>query len=83
MKVFKRHCDNFFLEVVSNLCFGRESAPEPELIEMLMKVVFTENQDNQLVTRQITHLGDQAMSDDEPVIRSSLLQLLLEHKLVI
>ena len=72
--MFKKHCQNYFLEVVSSLCFGGQSAPEEALIRMLMEVVFTEN-----ATRKITHVAD-AKTDEIPVVRSSLLQLLLEHE---
>lgn len=76
-KDFKKHCQSFFLEVVSSLCFGGQSAPEESLIKMLMGVVFTENQDV-VFTREITHITD--TTDETPVVRSSLLQLLLEHE---
>jgi hypothetical protein len=74
LKTFKKHCQNYFLEVVSTLCFGGQSAPEDALIKMLMEVVFTES-----ATREITHAPD-AKTDEIPVVRSSLLQLLLEHE---
>lgn len=76
---FKKHCQNYFLEVVSNLCFGSQNAPEPALIKILMDVVFTETDDMELATCDLTPLAD-AKKDEIPVIRSSLLQLLLEHK---
>lgn len=79
MKVFKKHCQNYFLEVVSSLCFGGQSAPEDALIKMLMEVIFTENQKMDFTTREITHVTD-AKTDEVPVVRSSLLQLLLEHE---
>ena len=69
LKPLKRHCHNYFIEVVSTLCFGGESAPEPALIKMLMDIVYTENKD--LVTGNVNKVS---------VVRSSLLQLLLEHE---
>ena len=77
-KAFKKLCQNYFLEVVSSLCFGGQYAPEPALIKILMEVVFMEK-DMDLSTRQITPLPD-SKSDKVPVVRSSLLQLLLEHE---
>jgi hypothetical protein len=74
LKAFKRHCHSFFLEIVSSLCFGGESAPEEALIKMLMDVIFTDD-----ATCEITH-DPRADTDETPVIRSSLLQLLLEHE---
>ena len=73
LKNLKRCCHSYFIEVVSTLCFGGESAPEPDLIEMLMDVVF--NKDKDLVS---PIPGGKA--DTVSVVRSSLLQLLLEHE---
>lgn len=76
---FKRHCHNYFIEVVSTLCFGGHSAPEPDLIKNLMEVVFTEDSD--LVTPHIESKGEKSSKSGKvSVVRSSLLQLLLEHE---
>ena len=67
------------MEVVSNLCFGGHKPPEPDLIKMLMNTIFTEKQDDAaLYTRDMTPY--QADPDQIPVVRSFLLQLLIEHK---
>ena len=63
------------MEVVSSLCFGQTTPPEPQLIEELLKVVFTEKDE----TKELTY-SDKEETDAVPVIRSFLLQLLLEHK---
>ena len=67
------------MELVSTLCFGAHSAPEPDLIGMLINTVFTEKQETELGTRDFTPYRE-TKSDEVPVIRSFLLQLLLEHK---
>lgn len=73
----------FFLEIVSTLCFGGEITPEPDLIKMLLDIIFKENKDSKSFnTQEITPLIDEEV-DKSPVIRSSLLQLLLEQGLVI
>lgn len=72
----RRDCHSYFIEVVSTLCFGGQSAPEPDLIKNLMEVVFTKDMD--LVSPLIDAKGN--MKDEISVVRSSLLQLLLEHK---
>ena len=64
------------MEVVSTLCFGGQRIPEPGLIKMLMQIVFTETPNSELTTQDLT---DGKMGE-VPVVRSSLLQLLLEHK---
>jgi hypothetical protein len=67
------------MEVVSNLCFGGHKPPEPDLIKMLMNTIFTEKeQDASLRTRDMTPY--ETNPDKIPVVRSFLLQLLLEHK---
>lgn len=67
--------DNFFLEVVSTLCFGQATVPESDLIEMLLDLIFS---DDSTTTRQLTLVKQK--NDETPVIRSFLLQLLLAQK---
>ena len=75
----RKSCRAFFMEVVSSLSFGAHSAPEPDLIMMLINMVFTEGQEADVGTRDFSPYR-QAKSDEVPIIRSFLLQLLLEHK---
>ena len=72
----RRDCHSYYIEVVSTLCFGGQHAPEPELIKNLMEVVFTKDRD--LVSPLIDTKTEKG--DEVSIIRSSLLQLLLEHK---
>ena len=65
------------MEVVSTLCFGGQSAPEPALIKSLMELVFTEDKD---LVSPLTEASTSHKSDKINVVKSSLLQLLLEHK---
>ena len=85
MSPIQRSCRGFFMEIVSNLCFGGQKPPEPDLIKMLMDTVFTEKKQEletvSLDTRDMTPYQDDP-DDQVPVVRSFLLQLLLEHKLV-
>ena len=74
-KRIRGYCKTFFMEVVSSLCFGQTTPPEPQLIEELLKVVFTEKDE----TKELSY-SDKEKTDAVPVIRSFLLQLLLEHK---
>ena len=85
----RKSCHDFFIEVVSGLCFGQSSAPEDELVEMLLNIVFTEEEKGgegeggKRGTRNLTPYKEELRERDEsPVIRSFLLQLLLEHKCV-
>lgn len=74
-------CRDFFMEVVSTLCFGGRDAPEPELVKSLMDTVFGTNREGTMfTTRDITPYDQESKCDEVPVVRSFLLQLLLEHK---
>ena len=64
------------MELVSTLCFRQRGLPEPELMEGLMNIVFTSDK-----TKDFTY-SDKTEADKNPVIRSFLLQLLLEHEWV-
>ena len=70
----RKSCQNFFMEIVSSLCFGGNTPPEPELINVLMDTILMDSK-----TRKLTPYKDME-PDDTPTIRSFLLQLLLEHK---
>lgn len=78
---FKKCGQIFFFEVVSSLCFGnQDEAPESRLIDKLMNMVFKKNKrTGTFKTQEISPHKD---ADSYPIVRSSLLQLLLEHKLV-
>ena len=75
MQEIRGHCKSFFMEVVSSLCFGQPKPPEPALIRELLTLVFTEKDE----TKEFSY-SDKIKTDRVPVIRSFLLQLLLEHK---
>ena len=62
------------MELVSTLCFGHSDLPEEKLIKRLLSIVFTAKS-----TKDFTY-SDKAAADKLPVIRSFLLQLLLEHE---
>ena len=76
IKEIKKSGREFFREVVFELCFGGRAPPEPALIKMLLNTVFVEKTDS---TQELTPYKD-AKVDKIPVIRSFLLQLLLEHR---
>ena len=88
----RNNCRNFFIEVVSGLCFGQLSPPEDELVAMLLDIVFTEQgekgegeaggegEEVRRGTRDLTPYKEK--NDENPIIRSFLLQLLLEHEYV-
>ena len=71
-------CQAFFMELVSTLCFGTHSAPEPPLIAMLIDTVFKEREKTKVETWKFSPYRE-TECDEVPVIRSFLLRLLLEH----
>ena len=75
MNLFLRNCCRYFMEVISTVCFGHDSAPKPALIQLLMQIIFTESK-----TRDLAPPFKTIKSDSKPTIRSSLLQLLLDYK---
>ena len=77
----KNSCQAYFMEVISSLCFGGVGVPEPQLVKLLLDTVFIDSVDEQISTKDLTpYKGEQ---DSVPVIRSFILQLLLEHRFVI
>ena len=78
MTQFRSQCKLFFMELVSSLCFGQATPPEPELVKHLLNIVFVEKEDK-LQTKDFTY-SKHVKKDRVPVIRSFLLQLLLEYK---
>ena len=75
----KNDCQSFFVEVVSSLCFGQDSPPEPQLIIILMNLVFYEETSG-LKLRDMRPFKEEESGGTVTFIRSFLLQLLLEHK---
>ena len=65
---FRLHCHDYYMEVITTLCFGGKIPPEPGLIKMLMNLMISGG--------RATTRGP----DEVPVITSSLFQLLLDHK---
>ena len=93
LTAIRKSCRSFFIEVVSGLCFGQSTTPEDKLIEMLLNIVFTERGEGEEEggegeggkrgTRDLTpYKEDLKERDKSPIIRSFLLQLLLEHEYV-
>ena len=78
----KRSCRGFFMEIISNLCFKGQAVPEPDLMKMLLDIVFMEK--GKLHTQKLTpYKDDKSVRDKIPTVRSILLQLLLEHRYII
>ena len=80
--IYERYCKAFkalFSEVISVLCFGQGSyePPQPDLTVYLMERIFQRDRR----TQEMTALSWE-QADDEPVIRSLLLQIMLSGRYV-
>ena len=72
----RKSCQTFFMKIISTLSFGGVTSPEPDLIRMLLGTVFAERYE----AKPLPHVEVKTDHDRVPVIRSFLLQLLLEHE---
>ncbi|XP_064641333.1 E3 ubiquitin-protein ligase rnf213-alpha-like isoform X2 [Lineus longissimus] len=75
-------CNEFFMDLVSQLCFAEDKPPTQEVIEILMSYVIHEPRGDKRVgmrsrTKELT-VYDECI-DASPVLRSLLLQLLLRY----
>jgi len=62
------------MEVISSLCFGQDVVPEHQVIDKLLKIIFVNKQTSRLTYKKKGKL------DQNPIIRSALLQLLLKYR---
>lgn len=79
-KKIRKCSKSYFIEVVSSLCFGQPIPPDDDLIKELLNVVFAEGEE-EIKTKEFS-FSEKESTDNVPVIRSFLLQLLLEHRCV-
>ncbi|CAC5391523.1 RNF213 [Mytilus coruscus] len=76
-KNFRKRCNNFFMEVVSQLCFAEGTPPSQEVIKKLLSYIIGQSKkDTKMVTKELTVFQDSI--DPSPVVRSFLLQHLLQ-----
>ncbi|XP_041354620.1 E3 ubiquitin-protein ligase rnf213-alpha-like [Gigantopelta aegis] len=82
-QLFQQCCNTFLMAVVSNLCFGGDTAPEDAVIEKILTYITRKTSSQgpsaseRLQTKQMTVFDD--LVDPTPVVRSFLLKLLI-HK---
>lgn len=75
---FRRRCNSFFMEVVSQLCFADGSPPCDKVVEKLLSFITVQTTNGQQVTKELTVFDD--CIDPNPVVRSFLLQHLIRTK---
>ena len=88
--LYKKRCNAFFMDLVSQLCFAGDAPPEDDLVDFLMQYVTRERGRKEVVAKDDRGIVTQTKKmslfddhiDDSPVVRSLLIQLLLRSKLV-
>uniref|UniRef100_A0A8B9G672 RING-type E3 ubiquitin transferase n=1 Tax=Amazona collaria TaxID=241587 RepID=A0A8B9G672_9PSIT len=80
---FRQRCNNFFIDVVTTMCFKDNEPPEPEVIQELLNLLFVhrrvlEGSDHPTVhTKLLSPFNEEV--DETPIIRSVMLKLLLKY----
>ncbi|XP_033741837.1 E3 ubiquitin-protein ligase rnf213-alpha-like [Pecten maximus] len=73
---YKKRINSFFMEVVSQLCFAEDTPPSDEVVQKLLGYITRSADKGMVVTKKMTIFDDSI--DPTPVLRSFLLQLLLQ-----
>uniref|UniRef100_A0A8C3ET01 RING-type E3 ubiquitin transferase n=1 Tax=Corvus moneduloides TaxID=1196302 RepID=A0A8C3ET01_CORMO len=83
--LFRQRCNNFFIDVVTTMCFKDNEPPDPEVIQRLLNLLFVhrslvKDSDHCAVyTKFLSPFNDEV--DETPIIRSVMLKLLLKYSL--
>ncbi|XP_039566699.1 E3 ubiquitin-protein ligase RNF213-like [Passer montanus] len=84
--LFRQRCNNFFIDMVTTMCFKDNKPPEPEVIQSLLDLLFARrgtvlkdpNHPHPAVyTKFLSPFNDEV--DETPIIRSVMLKLLLKY----
>ena len=79
---FYESCISFYVSVISDICM-KNGPPEDDLVDKLIETIFSvaASKDNtNAQTRDLTPFLKLENYDSVPVVRTYILQLLLEHK---
>ncbi|XP_028940022.1 E3 ubiquitin-protein ligase RNF213, partial [Antrostomus carolinensis] len=82
--LFRQRCNNFFIDMVTTMCFKDNEPPEAEVIQELLNLLFVHQsvlkgsgEHPAIYTKFLSPFNDEV--DKTPVIRSVLLKLLLKY----
>ncbi|KAM6245288.1 E3 ubiquitin-protein ligase RNF213 [Porphyrio hochstetteri] len=81
--LFRQRCNNFFIDVVTTMCFKDNEPPEAEVIQELLNLLFVyrtilKDSDHPMIyTKLLSPFNDEV--DETPIIRSVMLKLLLKY----
>ncbi|XP_052062754.1 E3 ubiquitin-protein ligase rnf213-alpha-like isoform X2 [Mytilus californianus] len=76
---YRRRCNSFFMEVVSQLCFADGTPPSKEVIDKLLSYITGQSKtkkSGRVLSKELTIFDDTI--DPTPVVRSFLLQQLMQ-----
>ncbi|XP_071620776.1 E3 ubiquitin-protein ligase RNF213 isoform X2 [Heliangelus exortis] len=80
--LFRQRCNNFFIDVVTTMCFKDNEPPETEVIKELLNLLFVNHiplkgSDHSICTKFLSPFNDEV--DETPIVRSVMLKLLLKY----
>ncbi|XP_061866845.1 E3 ubiquitin-protein ligase RNF213 isoform X2 [Colius striatus] len=82
--LFRQRCNNFFIDVVTTMCFKDNEPPEAEVIQELLNLLFVHRSLSRngsghpaIYTKFLSPFNDEV--DETPIIRSVMLKLLLKY----
>ncbi|XP_050764641.1 E3 ubiquitin-protein ligase RNF213 [Gymnogyps californianus] len=81
--LFRQRCNNFFIDVVTTMCFKDNEPPEAEVIQELLNLLFVhrsclkDSDHPAIYTKFLSPFNDEV--DEIPIIRSVMLKLLLKY----
>ncbi|XP_064532292.1 E3 ubiquitin-protein ligase RNF213 isoform X2 [Pseudopipra pipra] len=81
--LFRQRCNNFFIDVVTTMCFKDNEPPDTKVIQRLLDLLFVhrsllKDSDHPAVyTKFLSPFNDEV--DETPIIRSVMLKLLLKY----
>uniref|UniRef100_A0A8C0FV13 Ring finger protein 213 n=1 Tax=Bubo bubo TaxID=30461 RepID=A0A8C0FV13_BUBBB len=84
--LFRQRCNNFFIDVVTTMCFKDNEPPEAEVILELLNLLFVHRSLLQgsdqpaIYTKFLSPFNDEV--DETPIIRSVMLKLLLKYRVL-
>ncbi|CAK6972178.1 E3 ubiquitin-protein ligase rnf213-alpha-like isoform X5 [Scomber scombrus] len=73
---FRQHCDGFFIDLLSSVCFKDNSPPTSSVITNLLSYLMVETEHEQIHTKDLSPFDESP--DKNPVVRSVILKLLLK-----
>ncbi|XP_042658256.1 E3 ubiquitin-protein ligase RNF213 isoform X2 [Tyto alba] len=81
--LFRQRCNNFFIDVVTTMCFKDNEPPEAEVIQKLLNLLFVhrsllkDSDHPAIYTKFLSPFNDEV--DETPIVRSVMLKLLLKY----